>query len=54
MILLVGGGGVLFSTKIRPQYETTATVLGIQLLVNHLSYFRTLQIAANALIPLTD
>ena len=32
-----GEGGVLVSTKIRPQYETSATVPELQLHVNHIS-----------------
>lgn len=34
---VAGEGGVLVSTKIRPQYETSATVPELQLHVNHIS-----------------
>ena len=45
---------MLVSTKIRPQYETSATVPELQLHVNHISVTSALEIAANALIILTD
>lgn len=45
---------MLVSTKIRPQYETSATVPELQLHVTISQLLRTLEIAANALIILTD